>query len=117
MTTTWSQDDKIIVIEVSGILTKPEFDICQSEIEPIIQEGQAGILILVSDFKGWGGDADEWADLSFQERNDPFMRKLAIVGDEKWRDLATMFAGQGLRRFPIEYFKSGQEALARAWLE
>ncbi len=117
MTTTWSREDKTIVVQVSGVLTKAEFDICQSEIEPIIQEGQIAILVLVTDFQGWGGDADEWADLSFQERNDPYIRKIAIVGDEKWHDLAIMFAGQGLRRFPIEYFKSGREEFARAWLE
>ena len=117
MTIKWSNDDNIIVIRVSGVLTKPEFDACQLEIEPTIQKGQTKMLILVTDFQGWGSAVDDWADLSFQERNDPFIRKIAIVGDKKWRDLATMFAGQGLRPFPIEYFASNQEEFARAWLE
>ena len=54
MTIKWSNDDNIIVIRVSGVLTKPEFDACQLEIEPTIQKGQTKMLILVTDFQGWG---------------------------------------------------------------
>ena len=44
------------------------------------------------------------------------MQKLAIVGDGKWESLALMFTAKGLRPFPIEYFPSGQDNAARAWL-
>ncbi len=41
---------------------------------------------------------------------------MAIVGEERWRDLTLLFTSQGLRPFPIEFFTSGQLAEARAWL-
>jgi hypothetical protein len=36
-----------------------------------------------------------------QERNDPYIEKMAIVGDKRWEDLALMFAAKGLGPFPI----------------
>ncbi|NOQ94122.1 MAG: hypothetical protein GQ547_05735 [Methylophaga sp.] len=116
MTIKWSNEDNLIVIHVSGILTKPDLDNCQSEIEPIVQKGQAKLLVLVTDFEGWDDNSGDWTDLSFGERNDQYMDKMAIVGEEKWQLLTEMFTLKVLREFPIEYFKSGQEEFAREWL-
>jgi len=41
---------------------------------------------------------------------------MAIVGAARWEDLALIFVGKGLRKFPIEYFESGALDRARAWL-
>ena len=117
MAINWSKNGNLIVIHVSGILTKPDLDGCQSEIEPIVQKGQAKILVLVADFEGWDDNSGDWGDLSFGERNDQYIDKMAIVGEQKWQDLTEMFTLKGLRKFPIEYFKPGQEEFARVWLE
>jgi len=117
MTIKWSNDDDLIVVHVSGVLTKPDLDDCQSEMEPIIQKGQTKLLVIVTDFEGWDDNSGDWSDLSFGERNDQYIEKMAIVGDEKWQDLAEIFTLKGLRKFPIEYFKPGQEEFARVWLE
>jgi len=117
MTIKWFNDDKIIVIQVSGLLTKPELDACQLEIEPIIQKGQGKILVLATDFEGWETNSGDWTDLSFGEANDQYMDKLAIVGEPEWKDLTEIFTLKGLRKFPIEYFNAGREEFARAWLE
>ena len=42
---------------------------------------------------------------------------MAIVGEEKWRDLALLFSSKDLREFPVEYFLAEQLAAARAWLD
>ena len=44
--------------------------------------------------------------------------RIAIVGDERWRSEALMFAGADLRRAPVEYFagSSSEDGAARAWL-
>ena len=56
------------------------------------------------------------SDFSFQVAHDDDIERMAIVGDEQWRDLTLLFTSQGLRPFPIEYFAPGRLAEARAWL-
>jgi hypothetical protein len=53
-------------------------------------------------------------DVSFLLEHESNMEKLAIVGDNKWRDEVLMFAGAGLRSNPLRYFND--EASARSWL-
>ena len=103
-------------MEVSGTLTQPELTQVQLTAADIIRaQGKVRILVLAEDFAGWerGG---EWDDFSFQETFDPCIEKMAIVGDKRWEDLALIFVAKGLRSFPIEYFASGEQARALAWL-
>ncbi len=105
------------VFRVSGRLGQDEIKPMQDECEAVIRTlGHIRLLIILDDFQGWekGGD---WSDWSFAERNDPFIDKFAIVGDEHWRDLAYAFVAKGLRPVPIEYFGAGDEARARDWLD
>jgi hypothetical protein len=55
--------------------------------------------------------------LSFPERNDPYIEKIAIVGDPQWQDLVYAFTLKGLRPVPIEYFSTDEEFRARQWLK
>ena len=85
--------------------------------EKVLQKhAKARILVVAENFQGWekGG---EWADFSFQEKNDTKIECMAIVGDKRWKELVLAFVGQGLREFPIEYFEHGELAKARAWLK
>ena len=85
-------------------------------VEEIIKKiGHLKILVVTEGFDGWE-KSQGWGDWSFADRNDSFIEKIAIVGDEKWRDLVFAFSGKGFRPFAIEYFDSGQEASARQWL-
>ena len=70
-------------------------------------------LALLEGFTGWSSEKG-WEDASFTEENDQYLKKFAIVGDEKWQDKTLMFALAGLRPVPIEFFTD--EAAARAWL-
>lgn len=109
------EDDGIIVFYVSGLLSKSEFDSCQAEASSLIEKGDARMMAVVTDFEGWDNEGD-WTDLSFQERIDPHIKKMAIVCAPEWRDLTAMFTMKGLRRFPIEHFTPEKEDFARAWL-
>ncbi|MDH3468402.1 MAG: STAS/SEC14 domain-containing protein [Gammaproteobacteria bacterium] len=80
-----------------------------------MKKGNAKLLVIVEDFVGWS-KTDEWGDISFSERNDPYLYRMAIVGDDKWREFAAMFTMQDLRDVPIEYFLPEQEIPARQWL-
>jgi hypothetical protein len=106
----------ILTIKVTGRLERAELAEAQRlATEAIHEHGPVRILILTEGFQGWAKGGD-WGDLSFQIVNDPFIRKMAIVGAKDWKDLALMFTGRGLRSFPIEHFPPADAAKARTWL-
>jgi hypothetical protein len=97
------------------MLAQPELAALQQSAAGVIrQHGHVRILVIAEDFLGWqkGGD---WDDLSFME-NDPYIRKIAIVGDKKWEELTLLFTAQTTRTFPIEYFQPADLAQAKDWL-
>ena len=105
----------ILTARISGKLTQPELAALQEFAVGVIrQQGQIRILVIAEDFLGWD-KSDEWSDISFME-NDPYINKMAIVGEKKWEELALVFAAKGLRTFPIEYFQPADLDRARVWL-
>jgi hypothetical protein len=110
------KQDNLIEFVVSDKLGFNEFQSVQSEMANVINNvGACRVLVLLKDFAGW--EANEgWGDAS-TEHIDPYIKKFAIVGDEKWRDLVEVFTLKGLRPVPIEYFATEDEASAREWLE
>lgn len=108
-------NDGILTARISGMLLSSELAALHAAIAPRLREhGRARMLILAEGFEGWRA-GDDWTDMSFTE-NDPFIEKMAIVGDRRWEDLASAFTVKGMRPFPIEYFSPGEVELARAWL-
>ena len=106
----------IVTVEVTGRLTESELAAVQNRMADIIREqGKVRILVLTIAFEGWQ-KSGEWNDFTFQNKNDRYIERMAIVGDEQWKDLALMFTAKGLRPFPIEYFAPGELARARTWL-
>lgn len=106
----------IITVKVTGRLTESELTAVQQRAAAIIRaQGKVRILVVAEAFEGWqrGG---EWNDFALQDQTDPFIEKMAIVGDKQWKDLALAFTAKGLRPFPIEYFAPGELDKARAWL-
>lgn len=107
----------VAVFRISGKLGKAELEDAQRQCEEMIKSaGQIKLLVLLDAFLGWES-AKGWEDTSFAERNDPFIQKMAIVGEAEWEDLVLAFTLQGLRPTPIKYFEPQQQALARDWLD
>ena len=107
--------DGLATMRISGMLAPQELAALQNAVAPLIREhGHVRFLILVEDFHGWQ-QGEDWSDVSFME-NDPFIEKMAIVGDRRWEELAGVFTAKMIRPFPIEYFGAGELELARAWL-
>jgi len=112
-----SHFDGIVTAKITGKLTHADLTAMQQDAFGIIgREGGIRVLIICEDFQGWGKEGD-WEDVSFQNKSDPYINKMALVGDKKWADLALMFTGKGFREFPIEYFEPGEIDKARAWLK
>jgi SpoIIAA-like len=108
--------DNIYRIDVRGLLRKEELDWCQEQlIGEMARIGAVRLLFVLDGFEGWDPHGD-WQDLSFYVRYGDAIERIAIVGDERWRSLALMFASVDLRRAPVEFFPEDAAGEARAWL-
>jgi hypothetical protein len=108
------EGQRLLVVRINGILRQAEFDECQRAAAEVIRAvGKVAALIVLDGFQGWE-HRDEWGDMSFLIEHDNDIEKIAIVGQEKWREEVLMFAGAGLRQSPVRYFSDTDSA--RAWL-
>lgn len=107
----------IVLINVSKKLGIEELKQSQIKCEAAIKAvGNIKLLVVLSDFQGWG-KAKGWEDMSFAEKNDAYIDKIAIVGDkERWENLAYAFTCKDLRPVPIEFFGDTEISAARGWL-
>ena len=117
MSVTLSKEkDDFVVINIHGVLTFDDLQTIQNEYRDKISQGKKiSVLILAQAFTGWGKEGD-WGDLTFLYESDPFIKKMAIVAEEKWKDEMLMFTGAGRRQAAVEFFSSDQVQEARNWL-
>ena len=103
-------------LEISGVLSRADFSRCEAELaREISRVGSAKLLCVLKQFDGWEQPGD-WTNLAFYVKHGRAIERIAIVGDERWRDLATMFASADLREAPVEFFPEHEMARARGWL-
>ena len=103
-------------MDVSGTLRRSEVEECEAQLSQEMQRGATvRLLVVLERFEGWGA-GDNWNDLSFYVKHGDAIERIAIVGDEKWRSPALMFANADLRTAPVEFFPRGGIGIARAWL-
>jgi hypothetical protein len=106
----------ILRIELRGTLRQGEFARCQDQVlHEVSRVGPVRLLFTLDGFEGWDSQ-DNWHDLGFFVRHGDAIERIAIVGDERWRDLALMFAAADLRKAPVEYFGAQDLVTARRWL-
>lgn len=63
------------------------------------------MLVIMENFIRWER-TEGWEAMSFSERNDSYIEKLAIFGDDRWHDLIYAFTAKGLRPVPIGFFEA-----------
>jgi SpoIIAA-like len=103
-------------LDISGLLLRSEFRQREAELKTELDRvGSAKLLCVLSGFEGWESNVD-WSDLSFYVKYGDAIRKIAIVGDERWRGEMLMFAAADLRKAPVEFFPEGELTKAVAWL-
>jgi stage II sporulation SpoAA-like protein len=108
------EGERLLMVRIQGILRRAELDESQRAAAKIIREaGKVSALILLDGFQGWER-TEKWGDVRFLVEHDSHIEKIAIVGDERWRDEVLAFAGAGLRQTPVHYFNDADGA--RAWL-
>lgn len=103
-------------MDINGLLRRDEYVVCESEMSAAIKDhGSVKLLCVLHDFEGWESHPG-WSDLSFYSKSANAITRIAIVGPEKWRDEALIFAAAGLRPAPVEFFPESTLAQARNWL-
>jgi hypothetical protein len=108
------ENQHLLVIRVQGVLRRAELDECQRAAVKLIRTvGRVAALLLLDGFQGWER-SDAWGDMRFLVEHDDNVEKIAIVGEERWRDDVMMFAAAGLRTSPVRYFNDADSA--RGWL-
>ena len=106
----------IISAKISGELGKAEVGQIQAAALKAIQRcGKISALFILENFQGWKREGD-WGDITFMTELDKDIAKIAVVGDEKWRDFTNAFLAKGFRQAQVEYFLPADLAKARVWL-
>jgi hypothetical protein len=62
------------------------------------------LLVILENFEGWERGAD-WNDLDFMISYGDKISKIALVAEPRWETLALAFAGAGVRRAPVKFFR------------
>ena len=107
----------VYVLQITGMLTKKEFDELQDKAAKNLGFfGRAKLLVIAEEFGGWEPGAD-WDVSSFSSWHGWQITKIAIVADPQWKSKFLAFTMAGMRRAPVEFFPTGQAEEARAWLE
>jgi hypothetical protein len=106
----------IVSAKITGELSVSEVGQLQAlALETIKRAGKMKGLLILENFRGWKREG-EWGDITFLNQHDKDIAKIAVVGDEKWRDPIYAFLAKGFRQAAVEYFLPGDLAKARAWL-
>ena len=75
-----------------GMVRKAELDHCQSQLAgEMSRQAPVRLLFILDGFEGWE-PRDDWSDLTFYVKYGDSIERIAIVGDERWRSGALMFA-------------------------
>lgn len=106
----------IVSAKVSGELSKSEVSQMQAAAVEVIRRcGKISALFILENFRGWKREG-EWGDISFLIEHDKDIAKIAVVGDDKWRDLVYAFLAKGFREAAVEFFGPDEIDKARQWL-
>jgi hypothetical protein len=107
---------KLLQVRIRGIFKKADHDrIVQIAKEAIAREGKIRALVILEGFEGWERH-EGWGNVSFMMEEGRDIEKMAIVGDEKWKDDVIAFTAKGFRPTAIEFFAASRVTAARVWV-
>jgi hypothetical protein len=109
-------DDVLVSLRIRGVMRLADMVAIQALAHELIERGKKPrCLIVAEDFQGWDKQ-DDWNDINFFMEHGDDIEKMAIVGDERWKDDIFLFTGKGLRKTQIEFFPASALNEAEAWL-
>lgn len=108
--------DGFLHVRISGVMKLADQQSLQrAGMEWTAAGGKVRVLVTLVDFQGWEKEVD-WGDIGFFMGHGDDIERMAIVGDEKWKDHVFAFVGKGLRKTEIEFFGPSSAKEADRWL-
>jgi hypothetical protein len=106
---------KLVTVQVSGKLTKADYENCVPEFEQLIRaHGKLRLLIEINDFQGWEPVA-LWDEIKLDIKHFSDIERIAVVGEKKWEHgLETFY--KPFSKATIRYFDRANAAEAWKWL-
>jgi hypothetical protein len=82
----------------------------------LIERGEKPrLLVIAENFEGWE-KGEGWDDVGFLMDYGDAIVKIAIVGDERWKEQVFLFTGKGFRATKIEFFPPSSQEEAERWV-
>ncbi len=106
-----------LTFKLTGLVKWAEVAEAQKQAGEIIRQhgGKVRLLVIMKNVLGMEKGAN-WGDISFPATYDPFIEKIAIVGEKHLEPAALLFTGKGVRKVAIEFFQPAELEQAQAWL-
>lgn len=109
-------EDNVVYIRISGIMQFNDQQALQNLGKRLLTQGEKlRLFITLEGFQGWEKGVD-WSDIDFLMTHGNDIGRMAIVGDERWKDQMFAFVGKGLRTTEIELFSPSSLKEADTWL-
>lgn len=110
------ESGKILVINLTGKLTKEDYGNFVPEIERMIkQHGKVRLLVQMHDFHGWTAGA-LWQDIKFDLKHFRDIERLAVVGEKAWEHGMAVFC-KPFTTAKVRYFDRSEASQAEAWIQ
>jgi len=109
-------DGDVVYARISGVMTLADQASLQSAGRGVIAGGRkARLHVTLEDFKGWEKGVD-WGDIDFLMAHGDDIDRIALIGEERWKDQVFAFVGKGLRATEIECFPPSSAKEAESWV-
>jgi len=107
---------EVIRLRLSGLLTSADMTSLQKLALQLISQGmKPRLLAILDNFQGWSRH-DDWNEIEFLKEHGDDVTRMAVVGDDKWKDDIYLFVGKGFRTTEIEFFSSAALEQAEKWV-
>jgi len=111
-------EDGIVHARLSGAMTLADQQALEGLAKRMIDAGgKVRLLVTLEGFESWEKDSAWGDDLGFQLDYGNDIVRIAVVGDQRWKDQALMFLGKGFRDTAIEFFPPDSLAVAKDWVQ
>ena len=108
--------DSVVYVRIRDVMRIADMKTLEKVAEELIGQGKKlRLLASLENFQGWE-KTEKWSDVDFMMNHGNDIVKMAIVGDERWKEEAFLFVGRGMRNTEIEFFPLTLLKNAEVWV-
>jgi hypothetical protein len=109
-------DGAVLYVKISGVMKLADQESLQTSGKDLIAQcRKVRLHVTLEEFQGWEKGVD-WGDVDFLMAHGNDITKIAIVGEERWKDQIFAFVGKGLRSTEIEFFPPYSVMESDSWI-